>query len=123
MKRVILVRYGEINLKGLNRSYFINMLLKNIKISLKNINIKDFKVEKIQDRFIVHLEEEDMDKATEDLRKIFRIVSISLAYVIENHIDTIKKLSLELMNKYQEQTSFKVQTRRTNKGFPIQSMD
>ncbi|RBP68368.1 thiamine biosynthesis protein ThiI [Alkalibaculum bacchi] len=123
MEKVILVRYGEIALKGLNKSYFVDLLLRNIKAALKNLS--GLKLEKIQGRFIVRLAPEEYDKAVAALQKVFGIVSISKAYVIENDFEEMKKLSLELMGDQviTEKTTFKVRSKRANKAFPIKSMD
>lgn len=123
MERVILVRYGEIALKGLNKSYFVDLLLRNIKAALKDLN--GLKLEKIQGRFIVRIVPEDYEKAVAALQKVFGIVSISKAYVIENDFEEMKKLALELMGEQviTEKTTFKVHSKRANKAFPIKSMD
>ena len=123
MEKVILVRYGEIALKGLNKSYFVDLLLRNIKATLKNLS--GLKLEKIQGRFIVRLAPEEYEKAVVALQKVFGIVSISKAYVIENDFEEMKKLALELMGDQvvTEKTTFKVRSKRANKAFPIKSMD
>lgn len=121
MERVILVRYGEIALKGLNKSFFIDLLLRNMKASLKGM--KDLKLQKIQGRFIVRVDEIDFDKSLSALRKVFGIVSISEAFCIPNDIDIIKSTAVRLLEDINESTTFKVQTRRANKAFPISSMD
>ena len=123
MEKVILVRYGEIALKGLNKSYFVDLLLRNIKAALKNLS--GLKLEKIQGRFIVRLAPEEYEKAVVALQKVFGIVSISKAYVIENDFEEMKKLALELMGDQvvTEKTTFKVRSKRANKAFPIKSMD
>lgn len=123
MEKVILVRYGEIALKGLNKSYFIDLLIRNIKAALKDL--RGVKLEKIQGRFILRLAPEEYEKAAVALQKVFGIVSISKAYVIENDFEEIKKLALELMGEevITDKTSFKVRSKRADKAFPIQSMD
>ena len=123
MEKVILVRYGEIALKGLNKSYFIDLLLKNIKAALKGL--RGLKLEKIQGRFIVRVAPEEYEKAVDALQKVFGVVSISRAHVIENDFEEMKRLALDLMGNQviTEKTTFKVRSKRGNKAFPIQSMD
>ena len=123
MEKVILIRYGEIALKGLNKSYFVDLLLRNIKSALKGL--EGLKLEKIQGRFIVRLEPKEIEKAIKALQKVFGIVSISEAHVIENDLEKIKSQSLELLGDdvIKTATTFKVQAKRGNKGFQIKSMD
>lgn len=121
MEKVILVRYGEISLKGLNKSYFIDLLLNNIKGSLKGL--KDLKVEKIQGRYIVRVCNEDFENAMERLKKMFGIVSISPACCITKDMESIKNTSLELMDNIEGNKSFKVQSRRADKKFELNSME
>ncbi|MPW26329.1 tRNA 4-thiouridine(8) synthase ThiI [Alkalibaculum sp. M08DMB] len=121
MEKVILVRYGEIALKGLNKSFFIDMLLKNIKASLKGLN--GVKLEKIQGRFIIRVALEDFDRALDLLRKVFGIVSISEAKAFPNDFEQIKRVAVNMMECINEDTTFKVEARRANKGFSLTSME
>ena len=118
MKHVILVRYGEISLKGLNRNYFIDLLVKNIRNTLKRFT--SVKVQKIQGRIIVHLSEEDLEGALEAVTKVFGIVSVSPAIVVESDIDVIEKATLEQANAADFKT-FRITAKRGDKRFPIQS--
>lgn len=118
MKHVILVRYGEISLKGLNRNYFIDLLVKNIRNTLKRF--ESVKVQKIQGRIIVHLSEEDLEGALEAVTKVFGIVSVSPAIVVESDIDVIEKATLEQANAADFKT-FRITAKRGDKRFPIQS--
>ncbi|QSX08669.1 tRNA 4-thiouridine(8) synthase ThiI [Alkalibacter rhizosphaerae] len=121
MKRVILIRYGEIGLKGLNKGFFIDTLIRNIKSSMRSINNK--KLEKIQGRFLLQVEEEDLEFAIHRLLQIFGIASISVATVIDKDLEAIKEASAVLVEEkiQQGQTTFKVQARRGDKSFPMTS--
>ncbi len=121
MERVILVRYGEIALKGLNKSFFIDMLLKNMKSALKGTS--GLKLEKIQGRFIVRVAPEEFEKSLESLTKVFGIVSISEAVCFANDLEEIKHTAISMMEQVKEETTFKVKTRRPNKGFQVSSME
>ncbi|MFZ7120598.1 MAG: tRNA uracil 4-sulfurtransferase ThiI [Eubacteriaceae bacterium] len=121
MEKVILVRYGEISLKGLNKAYFIDMLIKNIKTSLRKIN--STKIEKIQGRFIIRVAKENFDEALICLKKVFGIVSISEAYCIEKEMDKIQYVSLTLMKEINENVTFKVESRRADKKFQMNSQE
>ncbi len=118
MKHVSLVRYGEISLKGLNRNYFIDLLVKNIRNTLKRF--ESVKVQKIQGRIIVHLSEEDLEGALEAVTQVFGLVSVSPAIVVESDIDVIEKATLEQANAADFKT-FRITAKRGDKRFPIQS--
>ncbi len=118
MKKLLLIRYGEINLKGSNRNYFINSLACNIKYALKGFKAS---IRKIQGRIIV----EDYDKDYEDaivsaLKKVFGIVYITKAFETKADMDSVKAASLEAMINKQGLT-FKVESKRSNKQFELTS--
>lgn len=127
MKKVILVRYGEIILKGLNRPVFEEKLMNNIKKSLQGLG--KFTVTRSQAR--IYIEPADSDgfdfsAAIDRLKRIFGIVSISPALKIESDFDSIKKYSLEmakeLFERYRDANpSFKVESKRGDKSFPMES--
>jgi thiamine biosynthesis protein ThiI len=121
MKKVILIRYGEIGLKGLNKGYFIDTLIRNIKNSLWAV--KNKKLEKIQGRFLLEVEEEDLDLVIHRLRQIFGIASISVATVVDKNMEDIKEVCSRLAEgkMLEGLTTFKVQARRSDKGFPLNS--
>lgn len=118
MKHVILVRYGEISLKGLNRNYFIDLLVKNIRNTLKRF--ESVKVQKIQGRIIVNISEEELKEGLEAVTKVFGIVSVSPAVVVESKIEAIEQEALEQAKQAQFKT-FRVTAKRGDKRFPIQS--
>lgn len=127
MKKIILVRYGEIILKGLNRPVFEEKLMNNIKKSLQGFG--RVAVVRSQARIFIEpaLQDEfDFVKAADRLKKIFGIVSISPALKIETDFEEIKKHSLALARNLFErnataQPTFKVETKRGNKSFPMES--
>lgn len=118
MRHVILVRYGEISLKGLNRNYFIDLLVKNIRNVLKHLD--SVKVQKIQGRIIVHISDEQLSEGLTAVQKVFGIVSVSPAVVVESDMAVIEQVVLEEARKVSFKT-FKVSAKRGDKRFPIQS--
>ncbi|MEF9918347.1 MAG: tRNA uracil 4-sulfurtransferase ThiI [Eubacterium sp.] len=118
MKHVILVRYGEISLKGLNRHYFIDLLVKNIRNTLRHL--QSVKVQKIQGRIIIHIVEEELEDGLLAVTKVFGIVSVSPAIVIESDIDVIERETLAQV-KNETFKTFRVTAKRGDKRFPIQS--
>lgn len=121
MEHVILVRYGEIALKGLNRNYFIELLAKNIRNTLRSV--PSAKVKKIQGRLIVNVSDEDLDRAMERVQKVFGIVSISPAIVIDSEIKTIEENAIEQVRSTEGIKTFKITAKRGDKTFPIKSPD
>ena len=98
MKEIILAKYGEIILKGGNRPKFENILMNNIRNSLKNV--AEVKARLAQATIYVEVFDEDkMDIVVERLSKIFGIVSITRAVVCEKDIEDIKAKAKEYLKK------------------------
>lgn len=120
MKKVILIKYGELTTKKDNRNFFINKLKNNIfdKISDYNFEIQDDYY-----RMFIIPNPEDIDGIVNILKNIFGIHEIVVAYMSEIvSEEDILKCSLEVM-KNAEFKTFKVVTNRSDKKFPIKSMD
>ena len=121
MKKVILIKYGELTTKKDNRKYFINKLKENIFDKLSSF---DFEI--IDDyyrMFIIPNNSDDFDDIVNLLKDIFGIHEIVIAYSSEDlSLDNIKDMSLSLMKDNQNKT-FKVVTNRSDKSYPIKSMD
>lgn len=124
MKKIILVRYGEIMLKGLNRHVFEDKLIGNIKNSIYKSG--KVKVIKSQGRIYIEPEEEnyDFDAVLQKISKIFGVVSVSPVWKIDTDYEKIKATALELANNLVSENgykTFKLETKRGNKKFPMQS--
>lgn len=128
MKKVILVRYGEIILKGLNRPVFEDKLMNNIRKSLYGLGKVDIK--RSQARIFIEpgTEDYDTDTAMKRLTKVFGIVSVSPVIKIESDFEEIKRHSLEMVRELlpvlqaeKEPLTFKVETKRGLKSFPMKS--
>jgi tRNA uracil 4-sulfurtransferase len=124
MKKVILVRYGEIVLKGLNRPVFEDKLINNIKKAL--LGIGRVNVIKSQARIFVEPVGDDynFEGAMEKLVKVFGIVSVSPVWKIKSDYEEIKSYSVQMVKELIERTSyntFKVETKRGDKRFPMDS--
>lgn len=121
MYNVILVRYGEIVLKGNNRSKFEKKLVDNVKYALRDEKVK---VTFSQARLYVEPENTiDLDRIISKLKKVFGIVSISPAVKIESDLDKIRETAVKLMEEENTGKTFKVEARRGDKSFPLQSME
>lgn len=122
MKEIILIKNGEIALKGLNRNSFEATLAKNIKRRLADVgkvNIlcqqSTMTVEPAEDGF-------DMDEAIEIIKKVFGIAGFQRAAAVEKDMDVILATAPEyLADQLEEAKSFKVEAKRSDKRFPLTS--
>lgn len=120
MKKVILIKYGELTTKKDNRKFFIKTLRNNIfdKLSDYDIVVTDDYY-----RMFIEVNEDDIDSIIDKLKCIFGIHEIAVCYKDENvNEEEIKKVSLMVM-KEEDFCTFKVETKRSDKSFPIKSMD
>ena len=118
MKEIILLKSGEIALKGLNRSSFEDILIRNAKHALENVGA--FKFSKAQSTFYVEPagDDIDLDKAVEVLSKVFGIAALCRAHVVEKDFDIIKPAAAEyLSDVLQNARTFKVAAKRADKSF------
>jgi thiamine biosynthesis protein ThiI len=119
-KHVILVRYGEISLKGLNRNYFIDLLVKNIRNTLRYL--PSAAVRKVQGRIIVDIDESELDQGLESIQRVFGIVSVSPAVVVESRMEVIEE-AVVAEAKSRDFKTFRVSAKRSDKRFPMKSPD
>ncbi|MGM9882405.1 MAG: tRNA uracil 4-sulfurtransferase ThiI [Bacilli bacterium] len=117
--KIILIKYGELTTKTGNRNLFINILYDNIKRALESFNVK---IVKNRVRMFIEVENENIDKIVDILKNIFGIHSIVIATRVNTNIEEIEKTSLEIAKSTNFKT-FKVETSRADKNFPISSMD
>lgn len=119
-KQIILAKYGEIILKGLNRPIFEDKLIRNMKERLNGI--PDFEISKAQAAIYVKVPEEYIDETVERLSTVLGIVSLTKAYVAEKNIEDIKKTAVQyLKDALYSASTFKVETKRADKKFPLKS--
>ena len=115
----ILIRYGEIFLKGNNRGYFESALAKNIRTALENFK---FKFVRAQNRFLI----EDYDEAYETdiidkLTKIFGIHSVSVAVKVKSTEEELEKAAVLMMKD--KSGTFRVTVNRADKKIQKSSME
>ena len=122
MANVLIVRYGEISLKGLNRSYFEDQLVKVIKNGLWRLG--SFSIRKSDQLIFIDLEDAAPEPVVERVIRIFGVVSVSVAVTTTADMESIFRVALEKVNEYRRQhrvQSFKVISRRSEKRFPLTS--
>ncbi len=122
MKEILLIKNGEIALKGLNRNTFESILIKNIRFRLKDLGKFNIRIAQ-STVYIEPLEENiDFETAVERIRKIFGIAVFSRAAVAEKNYQDIKKTALEyLQDLMPDVKTFKVDAKRSDKHFPMKS--
>ena len=121
MEQMILAKCGEIVLKGLNRSHFDQILLKNLKDSLKDLG--EFEITLAQSTVYVRATDgADMDEAFERTCRVFGFAAVCRAYVCEKNMESINALAREcLTDTMEEIRTFKVEAKRSDKRFPLKS--
>ena len=122
MKEIILCKYGEIALKGLNKSTFESMMMKSIRRRLKKFG--EMKITKAQSTvYIEPLSEDiDVDEVVERLSKIFGIIKLCRSCVLEKSMDAILSDSIGYLREQLESArTFKVDAKRSDKKFPYKS--
>lgn len=124
MQEVILVKLGEIVLKGLNRRTFEDRLLKNIRRRIARAG--NFEVYSMQSTIYIEPKDEDadIDEAEERISKIFGVIGYARACVCEKDMDAITKTAPEYLNDTLAGfKTFKVESKRADKKFPLGSME
>lgn len=119
---IILLKYGEISLKGLNRPVFEKKLMSNINRALAPLG--KFSVKRSQSTVYVEplSDDIDMEETVERLSKVFGIVNICPAVKCEKTMEAIEKTTVEALNQMDlEGKTFKVEAKREDKQFPMNS--
>jgi len=116
----ILVRFGELTTKGKNRKLFIQKLYQNTKTALSAFTNLTYQL--TYDRLYILLNGEDGDAVCERLKLVFGIHSFSLALKVPSEMEAIKEAAFQLLKETPGDT-FKIDTKRNDKSFPIQSQD
>ena len=123
MNDILLLKLGEIVLKGLNRKSFELKLMGNIRRRLAPLG--KFRVYCLQSTVYVEALEEgaDMDAAFEAVQKVFGVVKISRAAACEKDKDAIARLAIDYLREDMLRAkSFKVESKRSDKSFPMTSI-
>ena len=122
MKEIILIKLGEIVLKGLNRKNFEDALLRSLRRRLAKIG--SFKVRAAQSTITVEPMDDDidMDDAADCVAHVFGIAAFSRACIAEKDIESIKQTAAEyLADTMESAKTFKVEAKRSDKKFPYKS--
>ncbi|MBS4540147.1 tRNA 4-thiouridine(8) synthase ThiI [Clostridium sp. D2Q-11] len=124
MKRIISISVGEVALKKGNRNFFEKKLLSQIKIATKDLGRPN--VYRERGKMYVQANEDNLDTLINRVKKVFGIVHVSPGYKVEKDIETIKDAAVKAMEearKSREIKTFKVDCKRADKKFPMNSME
>ena len=119
MDRVILIKYGELSTKKGNRNFFIKTLYDNLRNKLKKFDVK---ISKDRARMYIEFLDSDLECIKKIVDRIFGIHMYHIATIVDTNIDTIKNSVLEVV-KNETFSTFKVETKRSDKSFEIHSQD
>ncbi|MDO4394990.1 MAG: tRNA uracil 4-sulfurtransferase ThiI [Mycoplasmatota bacterium] len=119
MEKIILIKYGELTTKKANRNLFINRIYENMKLLLKDYDIN---IVKNRVRMFITVNDNREEEVINIVKNIFGIHSIVLAYKVNTNIEEIKENIIKIASTVKFNT-FKVETDRADKSFPISSMD
>ncbi|MDE7082655.1 MAG: tRNA 4-thiouridine(8) synthase ThiI [Clostridia bacterium] len=117
MEKVVIVRYSELHLKGKNRGYFERVLITNIEKALKGLK---HELKRQSGRYLVeNFDECDCEDIVSRLKKVFGIHSLSVALKVNSEMSAIFSAAAEVCS---DNGSFKVETHRADKAFPLNSL-
>lgn len=122
MKKIILIRYGELSTKKGNRNFFVKLLEKNIKNVLKDYEVV---IKKDLYRMYIDVDNKYIDEVANKLSKVFGIQGIVKCYKVNTNTEDIKNKVLDILKEENVMNfkTFKVNTKRADKNFEIKSMD
>ena len=122
MKEIILIKNGELALKGLNRMTFEDILIKNIRRKIGKLG--DFSVRKAQSTIYIEPRYKDFPfgEALEEMKQVFGIAAFSRALTVEKDMDAILNAAPDyLAERLKNAKTFKVESKRADKRFPLTS--
>ena len=119
MDRVILIKYGELSTKKANRNFFINTLYNNVRNKLSKYDVK---ISKDRARMYIEFKDSELEDIKKIIDKIFGIHMYHIAYIVDTNSSDICNKTLEILKEMNFST-FKVETKRSYKSFPQDSME
>lgn len=119
MEKIILIKYGELTTKKANRNLFISKIYEQMKELLSNYDVK---IIKNRVRMFLEVKDNNIDEVVKIVKNIFGIHRIVIAYKVKTDIEEIESSVLDIANRTEFNT-FKIETDRADKSFPISSME
>lgn len=122
MKEIILIKNGELALKGLNRSTFEDILIKNIRKRIKPLGEFEYRKEQSTISVVPMEDYIDMDEVSDRVSRVFGIAAYSRALQVEKDMSVILEKAPEyLAEQLKNAKTFKVEGKRSDKKFPLKS--
>lgn len=122
MKEIILIKNGELALKGLNRSTFEDILIKNIRKRIKPLGEFEYRKEQSTVAVVPMDDFIDMDEVSDRISRVFGIAAYSRALQVEKDMNVILENAPEyLAEQLKNAKTFKVEGKRSDKRFPLKS--
>ena len=122
MKEIILIKNGELALKGLNRSTFEDILIKNIRKRIKALGEFEYRKEQSTISVVPMEDYIDMDEVSDRISRVFGIAAYSRALRVEKDMSVILQNAPDyLAEQLKEAKTFKVEGKRSDKKFPLKS--
>lgn len=122
MKEIILIKNGELALKGLNRSTFEDILIKNIRKRIKPLGEFEYRKEQSTVAVVPMDDYIDMDEVSDRISRVFGIAAYSRALQVEKDMDVIlKNAPVYLAEQLKSAKTFKVEGKRADKKFSLKS--
>ena len=121
---VILGKYGELALKGLNKNSFESVLFKTIKKRIARFG--HFRISAAQSTVYIEPQDEscNIDAAFDEVRTVFGLSAVGKAVLCEKSLVAISNTAVDYLGQELEQAStFKVKSKRSDKKFPMTSME
>lgn len=113
----MLVKYAsEISLKGLNKKYFEDLLVTNIRKAIGN----GYRIQKESGRMYI---DTYSDELADKVKKVFGVIGVAEAEIVEKDMDKIGEIAISQMKQLKDVKTFKVESRRGDKNFPLQSLE
>ena len=119
MNKVILIKYGELSTKKGNRNFFINTLYRNIQSKLSKFDVR---IRKDRAHMYIEFLDSDLDNIKKNIDKVFGIHKYHIANIVNSDYESIADNVLEVAKNSTFKT-FKVETKRSDKNFPIPSLE
>ena len=124
MREILLCKYGEIVLKGANKRYFEDILCRELRRRAKSFG--EFDIIRAQSTIYIEPKDDfaDIDGMFDAAMKVFGIAAIGRAAVCEKNLEDIKRVTREYIPAFLEgKKTFKVEGKRSDKTFPLNSME
>ena len=120
MEKLIMIKYGELSTKKANINLFLKQLKDNLSFALEDLDV-EIKFDK--GRMFISLKKDNFEEVEEALNHVFGIHEYDIAYKFnDKNFDKIANFVLKLV-KQKVFNTFKVVTKRSDKNYPISSMD